>query len=232
MTVDPNHEFPDVLTQLSGPQALYPPGGAYPAIANSGFVASFAALNSQSPGVIMQCYSPNQLPVIKTLCQESRFATIGTHRFRGRPGRTDSSRTPRRPQGSITVRRRRTSSFTQRDANANNLLSLVSLAQPQEDTPATLRPPAPSGVSGCDPISFLAETPAAIPTVQPPSVTRPEDSIDEQNVPGFCFPLCGPMPFYPAQGALRAILARFNTIKTRADAAQYVSEVQPSTTGS
>src|SRR5213078_1109889 len=40
--VDPGHEFPQVLLQLCGEGATYPSGGAYPAIANSGFVASYA----------------------------------------------------------------------------------------------------------------------------------------------------------------------------------------------
>jgi len=65
MLVDPNHEFPDVLTQLCGTQAKYPPGGAYPATTNSGFVASYATLDSQNPDKIMQCYSTNQLPVLQ-----------------------------------------------------------------------------------------------------------------------------------------------------------------------
>src|SRR5215467_5876743 len=39
--LDPGHEFSDVLTQLGGEGAVYPPGGAYPPINNSGFVASY-----------------------------------------------------------------------------------------------------------------------------------------------------------------------------------------------
>ena len=42
MAVDPGHEFTDVLCQLSGPTARYIPGRNYPAIENSGFVASSA----------------------------------------------------------------------------------------------------------------------------------------------------------------------------------------------
>src|ERR1700675_3890924 len=41
MPVDPGHEFVDVLMQLCGPGATYAPGGAYPPINNSGFVADY-----------------------------------------------------------------------------------------------------------------------------------------------------------------------------------------------
>src|ERR1700721_912675 len=41
MVVDPGHEFPDVLCQLSGSTAVYSAGGNYPPIDNSGFVASY-----------------------------------------------------------------------------------------------------------------------------------------------------------------------------------------------
>ena len=77
---DPGHEFcldpannipTGVLQQLCGPGAVYPFGGAYPAILNSGFVASYAAIGGQSsPGEIMKCYSPSQLPVLNKLAQE------------------------------------------------------------------------------------------------------------------------------------------------------------------
>ncbi|HEV2335209.1 MAG TPA: alkaline phosphatase family protein [Stellaceae bacterium] len=76
MEVDPGHEFADVLTQLCGPHAAYPAGGAYPGIDNSGFVADYAA--SPSPregnapgnfGDIMKCCSPEQLPVLNTLAK-------------------------------------------------------------------------------------------------------------------------------------------------------------------
>lgn len=76
MTVDPGHEFPDVLCQLCGPAATYPSGGAYPPIDNSGFTASFAnAVNKTSPprpplAEILKCYAPAQLPVLNALAQE------------------------------------------------------------------------------------------------------------------------------------------------------------------
>src|SRR5580658_7693692 len=71
MPADPNHEFPNILMQLCGPSATYPRGGQYPAIDNSGFVASYAASGGSSgPGEVMKCYSPNQLPVLNALASE------------------------------------------------------------------------------------------------------------------------------------------------------------------
>jgi phospholipase C len=71
MPVDPGHEFSNVLEQLCGSGATYPQGGAYPAINNSGFVASYVASGGAvDPGKVMQCFAPGQLPVLVTLAQE------------------------------------------------------------------------------------------------------------------------------------------------------------------
>jgi phospholipase C len=71
MVVDPGHEFSNVLLQLCGPGASYPSGGAYPSINNSGYVASYADGDGASnPGVLMNCYSPTQLPVLHALAAE------------------------------------------------------------------------------------------------------------------------------------------------------------------
>lgn len=75
MVVDPGHEFPDVLCQLSGPAATYPRGGPYPPIDNSGFVTSYAGVCSKANQQrdvteILKCYSPDQLPVLNALAQE------------------------------------------------------------------------------------------------------------------------------------------------------------------
>ena len=68
MPADPGHEFANVLLQLCGPGASYTPGGAYPAINNSGYVASYVGSGGgSSPGVIMNCYSAAQLPVLHAL---------------------------------------------------------------------------------------------------------------------------------------------------------------------
>lgn len=75
MVVDPGHEFLDVLCQLCGPAATYTPGGSYPPIDCSGFIASYAAAcakaNQQRPvAEILKCYSPDQLPVLNALAGE------------------------------------------------------------------------------------------------------------------------------------------------------------------
>lgn len=80
MKVDPGHEFSDVLEQLCGAGAKYPPHGAYPPINNRGFVSNFATLpkftklaSTPSPpgqGDIMQCFAQSQLPILNTLAEE------------------------------------------------------------------------------------------------------------------------------------------------------------------
>jgi len=71
MPVDPGHEFENVTVQLCGPRVTYPPGGAYPNVTNSGFVASYVLTGGQSnPAEIMKCYQPSQLPVLNALAQE------------------------------------------------------------------------------------------------------------------------------------------------------------------
>jgi phospholipase C len=71
MITDPCHEFPDVLEQLCGATAIYPRGGPYPPIDNSGFVCNFAVdAKSPSPGDVMHCFTTVQLPVLSALAQE------------------------------------------------------------------------------------------------------------------------------------------------------------------
>jgi phospholipase C len=75
MTVDPGHEFPDVLCQLAGAGAIYTPGANYPAIDNSGFMASYAKTCAKAglqrdPAEILKCFSPAQLPVLNALARE------------------------------------------------------------------------------------------------------------------------------------------------------------------
>src|SRR5688572_17180920 len=61
MPVDPGHEFPDVLEQLAGPGASYQPGGSYPPVVSSGFVADYVASGGQaSPAEVMKCYTSSE----------------------------------------------------------------------------------------------------------------------------------------------------------------------------
>jgi phospholipase C len=91
LTVDPGHEFDDVLEQLCGAGARYPgPGGRYPAIDNSGFVSRLAAQLEKSgaegdPALVMKSFSPRQLPVMHALASE--FA-VCDHWFSSLPGPT------------------------------------------------------------------------------------------------------------------------------------------------
>lgn len=67
MTTDPGHEFNDVLEQLAGQGASYPPGGPYPDVDMSGFAANYATSTTEGPapapadiGDIMACgYDPD-----------------------------------------------------------------------------------------------------------------------------------------------------------------------------
>lgn len=92
MPVDPGHEFADTLIQLCGSAATYLPGGAYPAIDNSGFVADY--IQSPTPdegdapgdyGAIMQACSSAQIPVLTALAEN--FA-VCDHWFSSMPGPT------------------------------------------------------------------------------------------------------------------------------------------------
>ena len=72
MTVDPAHEFENVLEQLCGKGAKYPDGGGpYPAINNSGFVSDFADnAKSTTSADVMKCFTPERLPVLSALAKE------------------------------------------------------------------------------------------------------------------------------------------------------------------
>src|SRR5262249_34051855 len=69
---DVEHEFLDVLMQLCGPARVPSsgvlPGGAYPHVDNSGFVANFVTRDPFSPPETpMKCFAPANLPVLNAL---------------------------------------------------------------------------------------------------------------------------------------------------------------------
>ncbi len=77
MPIDPGHEFPETLLQLSGSSQPYDPANGYPPINNSGFVNDY--VNTLTPGEghatsnfgeIMKCFGPEQLPVLNALANE------------------------------------------------------------------------------------------------------------------------------------------------------------------
>jgi phospholipase C len=116
--------------------------------------------------------------------------------------------------------------MTQRDGNANNLMPLVSLPNPRGDTPATLQAPAQSGVAGCDPVSFDLRLTTRPSGSEDFPVTRPNDFFNEGNMPGFLFIVLRSDLALSAPEERAAILARFKTIQTRAEASQYMEEVR------
>lgn len=76
MPIDPAHEFPDTLWQLSGSNLPYDPAKGYPTINREGFVDNY--VNSLSTdeghatsnyGEILKCFAPEQLPVLVTLAK-------------------------------------------------------------------------------------------------------------------------------------------------------------------
>ena len=88
MPADPGHEFEDVVVQLAGSGATYPPGGPYPPITNSGFATIY-----ESPGrdtaEIMKCFTPDQLPILTQLAREF---VVCDHWFSSLPGPTFPNR--------------------------------------------------------------------------------------------------------------------------------------------
>lgn len=76
VTVDPGHEFLDVLEQLCGTQAEYSFGNAYPKARNGGFVSNFAHSHTRDEGdasgnfgQVMDGFTAGQLPVLNKLAQ-------------------------------------------------------------------------------------------------------------------------------------------------------------------
>jgi len=72
MPYDPNHEFPNVVTQLCGEGVTYTPGTVYATpVNNSGFAADYQTTGATGLGDIMACFNTQtQLPVIYTLATQ------------------------------------------------------------------------------------------------------------------------------------------------------------------
>ncbi len=89
MPTDPGHEFEDVLVQLAGTGATYPPQGPYPEIIRAGYVDNYATV-PETPaadvGKVMACFdTPTQLPVLNAL---ARNFLLCDHWFSSMPGPT------------------------------------------------------------------------------------------------------------------------------------------------
>ena len=94
MTGDPGHEFADVLEQLAGAGATYPPGGPYPPITMTGFASNYATTTDEDlppptadhiGDVMMEFDTPTQMPTSYALA--TSFA-ICDHWFCSIPGPT------------------------------------------------------------------------------------------------------------------------------------------------
>jgi phospholipase C len=89
---DPGHEFDDVLLQLTF-QTTYVPGSAYPLPvepnSSQGFVQSYSERGSSAPRSAMDCFAPDQLPVLNALARE--FAVCDAW-FSSLPGPTFPNR--------------------------------------------------------------------------------------------------------------------------------------------
>jgi phospholipase C len=81
LPTDPGHEFHDTVEQLcgQGKQKDWKPGGPFPPINNSGFVANYATTKDELTGLppkpawgdVMSCFlTPTQLPVLYQLATE------------------------------------------------------------------------------------------------------------------------------------------------------------------
>jgi phospholipase C len=110
------------------------------------------------------------------------------------------------------------SPLTQRDKNANHIDTLLTLSSPRTDTPTTLPSPlaAPAGP---------AVMKMAVTDLGATAAARPNDSVNEGTLPGIIHSaLRQDLEMSPGQKA--EILARVRSIKTRAQARQYLTEVQ------
>jgi phospholipase C len=106
--------------------------------------------------------------------------------------------------------------LTARDRNARPLNALCTLQAARRDAPATLPNPATGGPG-------LASAPADLGTA---TVVAPAETVDEGNLPAVVHSaMRQDMAVSPPQ-ARPAIIARVRNLRTRADALQYMAEVQ------
>ena len=114
----------------------------------------------------------------------------------------------------------RLSSMTQRDAKANNLLSLISLTTARAGAPTSL--PAPVNLTAAEHVVDAAAF--ALPA---PPVTRPAAPVDEdKNMPGFLYVAMRTDLDLSPLSQRPAILARVAAIRTRDEARTYTESVR------
>jgi phospholipase C len=125
--------------------------------------------------------------------------------------------------------------LTARDSAANDLNAVVTLSRPRTDAPATLPEPAASSVIGCPPVppcdatttlSTTLRGAALAPPRDRPGATRPKQPIEtDPTLAGFVhIALRRDLSITPPSQH-QARIARAKSVLTRADARDYLQEV-------
>lgn len=110
------------------------------------------------------------------------------------------------------------SALTKRDAAANLLIPLITLSAPRKDTPAVLPAVAPGET---------AQVAAAVADAAAPvSVSRPNDSADEGNLPGIVHAALRQDLAVSSIAQHPDIIARVRNITKRSEAIQYLNDVR------
>ena len=108
--------------------------------------------------------------------------------------------------------------LTERDRRANSLAPLYALASARTDAPERLPEPATSPNA-----AFLSE---AVPDLSAATVAAPHESVNDGNLPAIVHSaMQQDLAISPAE-ARRKIIARVASLRTRADAREYLAEVQ------
>jgi phospholipase C len=108
--------------------------------------------------------------------------------------------------------------LTKRDAAANNPTSLLTLTNPRQDAPTVL-----PTVDSTEAAPLAAAADAQATTV---TVSRPNDSADDGNLPGIVHAALRQDLEVSPSAQRPAIIARVRAIKTRSEAMQYLNEVR------
>lgn len=111
--------------------------------------------------------------------------------------------------------------MTKRDAAANTVLPLFSLAAARDDTPSTLPSPATSPASPLLDTAMTSALSYSANTVP----SRPRDTINDGNLPIIIQVAMRQDTELSGPGDRSKIIARVASLKTRADAAAYLAEV-------
>ncbi len=109
--------------------------------------------------------------------------------------------------------------LTNRDRSANAVNALCKLSTPRTDAPTTL--PSPAAVPVAHTMFAAADTGAGITTV-----AAPEESVNSGNLPAIVHSAMKQDLAISPAGAHDAIVARVASMRTRADAMEYMAEVQ------